>query len=324
MSEPVAIGVDVGATKILVGAVTESGEVIASRRSEVDGETQETTVRSIEAALEDFMRDWDGPVPLGIGVGLVGQTDLKAGAWLEAMNLPIKDPVPLGEELSDRYGIPVALDNDIHAATLEELRWGIGRESTDFIYLNVGTGIAAGLVFNAGLLRGADNYAGEFGHMVVQPDGPLCSCGRRGCVEPIASGGGMLARVQERLTDFPNSTLNAQTEPLTAHSIFTAADAGDPLAIKISSDAVQALSIALTNLVNLLNPEWIVYGGGTLSDGWLIEHIRVNVETQPLLMTCKSLKGILPSRLNPDQVGLLGAACLAWNIDPSGRAMARL
>lgn len=318
MSDPIVIGVDVGATKILVGAVTQGGDIIASRRSQMDGETQATTLRSIEAALEDFMQGWDGPVPLAIGVGLVGQTDPKTGTWLEAMNLPIKSPVPLGKQLSDRHGMPVALDNDVHAATLAEMRWGIGKESTDFIYLNVGTGIAAGLVFNGGLLRGADNYAGELGHMVVQPNGPLCPCGRRGCVEPIASGGGMLARVQEELINFPDSMLHAQAKNLTAHSIFAADDAGDPLAIKISDDAIQALSIALTNLVNLLNPEWIVYGGGTLSDGWLIERVRVNVETQPLLMTRKSLKGILPSRLNPDQVGLLGAACLAWNINPSG------
>jgi glucokinase len=319
MSDPIVIGVDVGATKILAGAVTQAGEILASRRSQMDGETQATTLRSIAAALEDFMQDWDSPAPLAIGVGLVGQIDPKTGTWLEAMNLPIKIPIPLEKQLSDRHGIPVALDNDVHAATLAEIRWGMGKESTDFIYLNVGTGIAAGLVFNGGLLRGANNYAGELGHMVVQPEGPLCPCGRRGCVEPIASGGGMLARMHEELINFPDSMLHA--ENLTTHSIFDAAEAGDPLAIKISSDAIQALSIALTNLVNLLNPEWIVYGGGTLSDGWLIERVRPNVKSQPLLMTHRSLKGILPSRLDPEHVGLLGAACLAWNISPLSEAI---
>jgi glucokinase len=316
MSEPVVIGVDVGATKILVGAVTPEGKVIASRRSQIKSETQTTTLLSIEASIEDFLQNWNGPRPPAIGLGLVGQTDPQVGTWFEAMNLPIREPVPLGRQLSDRHGIPVRLDNDVHAATLAEMRWGAGKESTDFIYLNVGTGISAGLVFNGQLLRGAQNYAGEFGHMVVQPDGPLCPCGRHGCVEPIASGGGMLARVRELRAGFPNSTL-AATEHLTAHSIFMAAEAGDPLAIKISNDAIQALSDALTNLVNLLNPEWIVYGGGTLSDGWLMERVRINVEAQPLLMTRKSLKGILPSRLNPSQVGLLGAACLAWDIGES-------
>ena len=314
MSEPVVIGVDVGATKILAGAVTRAGEILASRRSPMDGETQETTLRSIEAAIENLMQEWGGPAPLAIGIGLVGQIDSKAGIWLEAMNLPIKSPVRLGARINDRYGIPVALDNDVHAATLAEMRWGIGRESSDFIYINVGTGIAAGIVSNGRLVRGAENYAGELGHMVVQPEGPLCPCGRRGCVEPIASGGGMLARLQELLTEFPTSTLHTQTGAITTHSIFKAADAGDSLAIKVSNDAIQALSIGLTNLVNLLNPEWIVYGGGTLSDGWLIARVHVEVESQPLLMTRKSLRGILPSRLNPDQVGLLGAACLAWDL----------
>ncbi len=314
MSEPVVIGVDVGATKILVGVVTRAAEPIAWRRLPINGETQATTLRSIESAIEDFMRDWDGARPFAIGVGLVGQTDPQAGTWFEAMNLPIKDPVSLGPRLNNLHGTPVALDNDVHAATLAEMRWGIGKESTDFIYLNVGTGISAGLVFGGQLLRGIENYAGDLGHMVVQPDGPLCPCGRRGCVEPIASGGGMIARVQELLINFPDSTLRLQSEALTARSIFTAADAGDQLAIKISNDAVQALSIALANLVNLFNPEWIVYGGGTLSDGWLIERIRFDVESQPLSMIRKSLKGILPSQLNPSQVGLLGAACLAWDL----------
>ena len=84
--------------------------------------------------------------------------------------------------------------------------------------------------------------------------------------------------------------------------------------MKLANEAIQALSIALTNLVNLLNPEWIVYGGGTLSDGWLIGHVQEDVKSKPLTMTGRSLKGIVPSRLNPDQVGLLGAACLALNI----------
>jgi predicted NBD/HSP70 family sugar kinase len=108
--------------------------------------------------------------------------------------------------------------------------------------------------------------------------------------------------------------LHSSYETLTAHQIFIAADEGDPLAVKLSRDAIQALSIALTNLVNLLNPEWIVYGGGALSDGWLIRHVREQVETGPLPMIRKALKGIVPSQLNPEQVGMLGAACLALNL----------
>lgn len=313
MPEPVYMGVDVGATKILVGAVTRAGEIIASRRYKMEHDSQAATLASIHNALEDFWHDWNRDPPRGIGIGLVGQIDPRAGIWLEAMNLPIKSPVPLAGQVIDRYGIPATLDNDVHAATLAELRWGIGTESNDFIYLNIGTGASAGLVSQGQLLRGAKNYAGELGHMVVQPGGVLCPCGRRGCLEPIVSGGGLLARVKNEQANFPGSTLHSLGETLTTHEIFLAAETGDPLAGKLTKEAIEALSIALTNLVNLLNPEWIVYGGGTLSDGWLMQRVRGNVEAQPLAMIRRSLKGILPSRLDPDQVGLLGAASLAMN-----------
>lgn len=312
MSESIVVGV--GATKILVGAVANDGHIVASRRYPIEHESQAATLESIYSSLADFMQDLGGTSARAIGIGLVGQIDPQTGTWLEAMNLPIKSPVLLANEIQNRHGIPVALDNDVHAATLAELRWGIGTEAKDFIYLNVGTGVSAGLVFGGQLLRGAKNYAGELGHMVVQPDGVLCPCGRRGCLEPIVSGGGILARVQDELANFPSSSLHALHASLTAQQVFAAADAGDSLAGKIANDAIQALSIALTNLVNLLNPEWIVYGGGVLSDGWLIKHVKEHVESQPLPMIRKSLKGILPSRLDPEYVGLLGAACLAMNI----------
>src|SRR5215213_6799769 len=139
MSESVFIGVDVGATKILVGAVTEAGSILSSRRFKMEHETQAATLRSIHRSLENFMRDWEGAAPQSIGIGLVGQIDPETGTWLEAMNLPIKSPVPLARPIRDQYGIPVMLDNDVHAATLAEQRWGIGMQSKDFIYLNIGT-----------------------------------------------------------------------------------------------------------------------------------------------------------------------------------------
>jgi glucokinase len=315
MSESIFIGVDVGATKILVGAVTPTGDILTSRRFKMQHESQAETLQSIHNSLEIFLRDWDGPAPRGIGIGLVGQIDPETGTWLEAMNLPIKSPVPLAQQISDQYEIPVTLDNDVHAATLAELRWGIGAESSDFIYLNIGTGVSCGLVFGGKLLRGARNFAGELGHMVVKPDGELCPCGRRGCLEPIVSGGGMLARARNQLAANESSALHSFGDSLTTHHIFMAADAGDPLATRIANEAIQALGTALTNLVNLLNPEWIVYGGGTLSDGWLIDHVRELVQAEPLPMIRASLKEIVPSRLDPEQVGLLGAACLALNLE---------
>lgn len=314
-AEPVAVGVDVGATKVLVGCVGRDGLVRASRRYPMNRESQAATLDSIHSAVEDFL----GLVPcrlqpVGIGVGLVGLTDPATGTWLHSMNLSIRVPVPLAARLHDRHGLPVAVDNDVHAATLAELRLGAGRRARDFVYVGVGTGVAAGLVCNGQLVRGSSNYAGELGHTVVEPEGDPCQCGRRGCLEPIASGGGMIAHVEARLADYPASPLwePARRGELTSAVIFRACDAGDALATSVTNRAVRALGIALTNLVNLLNPELIVLGGGVVADGWLIPRLRDYVAANALRNAYRGLRGVEPSELSADLVGLLGAAALAW------------
>jgi glucokinase len=314
--------VDVGGTKVLVGAVTPEGEVSASRRYDMNSSTQELTLKSIKTAVLEFMGNWAGPAPLALGLGVVGQTKPSAGLWVRAMNLPIYAPVPLGRLMRERTSIPCVLDNDVHAATLAELRWGIGKEYRDFIYLNIGTGLAAGLVCNGQLVRGADNYAGELGHMLVDPGGSLCVCGQRGCLEPICSGGGILTQVRDGMRDYPDSVLfeALRNGTLSASQVFQAAEGGDRLAARITGKAVQALSTALTNLVNLLNPAVIVYGGGVLSDGWLMEKVSGLVLANALVAARRALKGLCPSRLDPERVGLLGAASLAWRyLEKHGR-----
>jgi glucokinase len=280
----------------------------------MNSSTQELTLKNIKTAVLEFMRNWAGPAPLALGLGVVGQTKPSAGLWVGAMNLPIYAPVPLGRLMRERTGIPCVLDNDVHAATLAELRWGIGKEYRDFIYLNIGTGLAAGLVCNGQLVRGAANYAGELGHMLVDRGGSLCVCGQRGCLEPICSGGGILTQVRDGMQDYPDSVLfeALRNGTLSASQVFRAAEGGDRLAARITGKAVQALSTALTNLVNLLNPAVIVYGGGVLSDGWLMEKVSGLVLANALVAARRALKGLCPSRLDPERVGLLGAASLAW------------
>jgi glucokinase len=192
----------------------------------------------------------------------------------------------------------------------------VGRETADFIYLNVGTGIACGIVCNGQLVRGTINYAGELGHTVVETQGDLCdNCGRRGCLEPIASGGGMLDQVRARLADYADSLLHApaRSGALTVASIFQAADAGDELATAVSNRALRGIGTALVDLVNLLNPQVIVLGGGVFSDGWGIERLRTWVTERPLPGARASLQSIVLSELEVDLVGLLGAASLAWD-----------
>jgi glucokinase len=313
---PVVVGVDVGGTKILVGYVARDGTVFRSQRYPMDRTDQASTLSSIRSAADAFLaREWSGPAPLAMGVGLVGHTDPARGIWVRAMNVPIQSPVLLANEFQARYGLPVSLDNDVHAATLAELQLGFGRKARDFVYLNIGTGIASGLVCNGKLVRGAANYAGELGHMIVEPDGDLCAqCGRRGCLEPIASGGGMLDQVRAWLADYPASVLRKAHESgqMTVGVILEAAGAGDVLAAQVTERALRALEVALVNLVNLLNPEMIVLGGGVFHDGWGIERLRSHVTANALPTAVLSFKGIVPSQLGAAQVGLLGAATLAW------------
>jgi glucokinase len=282
----------------------------------MDRTDQESTLSSIRSAVDAFLaREWSGPAPIAMGVGLVGHTDPVRGIWVHAMNVPIHTSVSLAEEFEARYGLPVSLDNDVHAATLAELQLGSGRNAGDFVYLNIGTGIASGLVCNGQLVRGAANYAGELGHMIVEPDGALCTqCGRRGCLEPIASGGGMLDQVRARLADYPASMLREPSESgqMTVGVVLRAAAAGDALATQVTERALSALEMALVNLLNLLNPERIVLGGGVFSDGWGLERLRNHVATTALPSAVASFKGIVLSRLGTAQVGLLGAATLAW------------
>lgn len=320
-NEPVVIGVDVGGTKVLIGCVTRQGEIVRRQRWAMDRSDQGAALTSIEAALDGFMSSLGpGPAPLALGVGVVGQVDPATGTWVQAMNIPIGTPVPLAAYLQERYRLPVAIDNDVHAATLAEQRWGAGRGVNDFVYLSVGTGLAAGLVCNGQLVRGAGNYAGELGHMVVEPDGDRCQCGRRGCLEPIASGGGMIAQVEKRLGDYPDSVLRQAAEggQLTSSAVFQAADAGDPLACCVAERAVRGLGAAVTNIVNLLNPELVVLGGGVFADGWLVPRLRAFVAAEGLPAAKKSLRQIVLSPLQADLVGLLGAATLAW--EPTSRS----
>jgi glucokinase len=310
------IGVDVGATKILVGCVGRDGTVLCRRRYAMKRENQTTALNSIHEAIEDFMRaEGKGFSPSAMGVGLVGHVDAAAGIWRYWVNLPIHTPIPLAAQLNRRYQLPVVIDNDVQAATLAEMHLGVGRETEEFIYINIGTGVAAGIVCNGQLVRGVANYAGELGHMVVDPDGDLCPCGRQGCLEMIGSGGGLSTSAQVRLADYPDSLLQdvARTGQLSARDVFQAAAAGDPLAESLVERAVRNLGGALVNLLNLLNPEAIVFGGGTVRDGWLVERLRECV-TQALSPAQDSLRTFALSELPTDQVGLLGAATLAWTM----------
>lgn len=299
------LAVDIGATKTAVGAFTFSGEALCTQRYPTDIPRRDEAVPYLLRCLRDFFQRFpQAGHPLRIGVGVRGYIDRIHGIWQNTRMIPDFSAIPLAEQLSRALGIPSVIDNDVHCAALAELYLGYGRQCRDFIYLNIGTGIAAGIISNGALVCGQRNYAGEWGSTLVRtPDGSLAS------LEAVVSGealSGLWRRCCVEYTDeIPSELLNEPFMP-EAERLFLACARGAPGMQRELFWRVEALGICLQNLIALLDPALIVCGGGVCSSGWLVEQLDQCLHRQQ--------KGAVPLRVSPngaDCVGLLGAACLA-------------
>ena len=310
------MGVDVGGTKILIGMASADGEVLRERRYPTDTSSNEAILRSVYAAVDDFWMTLTpaDPRPAAIGLGLVGGVDHRAGVWKSAVNIPIKNPEPVAHNLQQRYGVPVALDNDVHCSTLAESRLGAGRGVSDFVLISIGTGVSVGIVANGSLVHGAGNYAGEAGHMVVSDDPTVCKCGRIGCVEPLLSGGGIITATRALLPTHPESSLHRWGTGLHAGHVYAAAAEGDPLAVFIADRAVDCIKKMTVNVVNLLNPELVVFSGGALPLARLTSEVIPHLRTTILPITSASLRDVVLAAVHPEKAGLVGACCLAFDL----------
>lgn len=308
------LGVDFGSTNLKIGMVTRDGRVFSPRRYPAKKSTRQETVATLENALSDYLNHWEGAAPEAIGLGLVGLLDIQNGIWAHSLNLNIQEPFPIVEHLSGIFQVPIHIDNDVHAATLAESVFGSGRITDHFILINIGTGIAAGIVCNGRLIRGVGNSAGEIGHMCVRHDGPLCSCGHRGCLETIAGGLALINRARSELPLHPESLLHrAQEEDrLYSSSIFDAAVRGDALARTIAGDAVSALGIGIVNMVNTLNPEHVVLTGSVSGHDWFFENVKDYVFKYAYITALRRLAGFSRSEVADGNLGICGAAALCW------------
>ena len=317
MSERSVLGVDVGGTKIALCLMSENG-----KRSEVL--RFPSLLRSGRDALAENILDCIGKAlesssaenaPVCVGVGLKDFVDNKNGVWVKSPSTPGFAPLPLAEMITERFGIPAVLDNDVHVAALAEQYYGRGRDFRDFVYMNVGTGIAIGVINDGRLMRGCVNYAGEIGHMSVDTDGELCPfCGQRGCLEEIAGGGAIISYARREMHNWPYSSLHGLEASGKLHSaaVFQEADLGDKFAGLIAKRTVHALAVACSAVVNIFNPEALIFGGGVMADGWLIEKIKDELPRTTIKTSYDSLREVCLSPLGSDYVGVLGAAGLGW------------
>lgn len=317
---PLVVGLDLGGTKLLGLALDpDDGGAEPFARQRVPTPDGTGAVMDALAALADELRSQvhaeTGRDVRSVGLGAPGLVD-RAGTFRYGPNLPGVEGVALGAELGERLGLPVVVDNDATCAAWGEHERGAARGRNHSLCITLGTGIGAGLTIKGEALRGAYGFAGEPGHMVVDPSGPECRCGRRGCWETYASGTG-LGRLGRQVAgvDVDGAALVAAAggsiDDVTGEHVAAAARAGDPLALAVFDEYADWVALGLANLVNVLDSEVVVLGGGVSADADLfLDRTRQRVRELVLGGARRPRVPIVGARLG-EAAGAVGAALLA-------------
>lgn len=309
------LGLDLGGTKLLIGEMDKNGNILRYKKYASGYFNQQAALEIIKHSLDDYIQTvgWYDKKPLAMGVGLIGRVDPETGIWHQ-IDPSRTQPIALAKELTNIYGIPCHIDNDVKSATRAERVWGFGQISKNFIYINVGTGIAVGIVVNGRQIRGSHFNAGEVGHVRVGVNiGVKCGCGRTDCVEAIASGIGFDHCARLLKDKYPTS-LHIPSEKegrVMTGEVFTLSQKNDPLCTTLVNNAADALANLIMNLVRMTDPDTVVLGGGIVADGLLHEKIlqRLNPTTMRFVSN-----GVVITKLNPGFIGLLGAGAVAMNM----------
>jgi glucokinase len=269
-------------------------------------------LNAVFSAIAGVLPDGETSVG-GIGICAPGPLDPITGVILNPPNLPCWRNFPLGESVQRCYSARVKIDNDANAAALAETRWGAARGCRNVFYATIGTGIGTGIVFDGKIYHGRTGSAGEGGHVSIDYQGPICRCGKRGCIEILASGTAIAQRARQEMAAGADSAMldlaDGDVAAFTGEIVGKAATAGDDLAIKILTEAAEMLALWLSNMVDLFDPDVIVIGGGAAAlyqpfFGKLhdrISHLTVNPRADEV--------PILPARYGAD-AGIAGGAAL--------------
>ncbi len=302
------VGIDLGGTQLRVAVADDRGRLrtVVRHPTEAARGRQHVTNRIVAAVAEALKKDGTPTRRVrALGIGLPGPVDPAVGIVISPANLPGFRNVPLNRLLTRATGIPSYLHHDAHLAALGEHRRGAARGASEMIYVTVSTGIGAGLVLRGELYAGAHGIAGEVGHIVVQRDGPRCTCGNRGCLEAIASGTGIARAARESAPGVPDSALHGLEHPHAA-DVVRAACAGDELANAILENAGTYLGLAMGTLVNLFNPQLIVLGGSVIKAGnLLLGPMRRSMTASSWQASRRGLRIVRPAL--GDDAGLIGA-----------------
>ena len=291
-----AVGIDIGGTKIAAGVVDPDGRVLTRRHVATPAHDRQ----ELRGAIIGLARDLASEHPVAaVGIGVAGLVDRAGDTVRFAAHLPFRDE-PLRSEIASAVDLPVVVDNDANAGGWAEARFGAARGARDAVFVAVGTGIGGAVIVDGALRRGWQGASGEIGHLIVERDGRECPCGSRGCWEQYGSGRALLRAAEEVGLDVPHGS-----------AITTAAEAGDERACRLLSDIGGWLGVGIAGLVAVLDPEVVVVGGGVSAAGELV--LQPTRDSFRAYLTAKGERPEPPvvlAELGPD-AGLIGAAELA-------------
>ncbi len=311
--EKVVLAADLGGTNLRMAAVNRQGEILfRTRRLTPKADFAEEIVSLfVEAANECLENVKDKSEVLAMSAAVPAILNIEDGIILKAPNIPLLNGFRFSKALENSLNLPCVLENDANAAAVGENRFGASKNYRNSIMVTLGTGIGGGIIIDGNVLRGADGTAGEIGHICVEPFGVPCGCGSRGCVEQYASATAIVRLMRELETNYPKSSLPDRSK-LTSKDIYEAGLQGDELAIEVFRRQGFYLGIALAGLINVLNTEVIVVGGGAAA-GWdlfipqMLEQIEMRTYREP-----SERAKIVRAELG-DDAGILGAAHLAFS-----------
>jgi glucokinase len=315
MKQQVTIGIDIGGTNTKIGVVNSDGKILAHSRITT---TQYPKIAAFVAALDSeilTLLEKSGEAELlAIGIGAPNGNYLK-GTIEHAPNLAWKGVVPLCELLAKYFPVPVVLTNDANAAALGEMIYGGAKGMKNFIILTLGTGLGSGIVINGELVYGKTGFAGEMGHLTMEPFGRECGCGREGCLETYVSATGIVKTVFELFAERrdPSAMRKIPFDELTSKMISEAAAKGDQIALAAFEQTAEMLATAINNAAAFMSPEAVfLFGGLAQSGNLLLDPLKRFVDENIMGYYRRSFK-ILPSKLCEADAAILGASALAVN-----------
>jgi glucokinase-like ROK family protein len=313
-SLPLVVGVDVGGTKIAAAVVDAEGRISGRVRLPTEASSPQATLDCIARAVDGSIQEAGiaRNQILEVGLGIPGLVDPQDGIGINSVNLSWQN-VPVKVRLEARLHLPCTIENDVKAAALGETRFGSGRGLDNLVFLSIGTGIAAAIILDRRIYRGLNGMAGEIGHAMIRPDGPLCKCGGYGCFEALASGPAIAARAEKELQNHRESTLTGMK--VSAESVYTAAAEGDALALEVARAVGEDVAFVIQFMALAYEPQLVVLGGGVPRAGRtfldpVIQALDRQAEENWVFKAVYKPGFLQVTKLGGD-IGVLGAAALA-------------